>query len=422
MMPKDRIPLLVDLGDRTGDGLRLFEEVLAELGLSSAWAGDGRSEASDAIPALFLENLGQVHADLPLDPLVSVLDCDGPAAAASALRQRFGEAGLSVIVDWSEGRMEGPLAGGVDWDAPWWVSAILGGDPDRIDPEGRLGTGLVVALADHPVDRSHPALSGRCLEPLEAWRLPWYDSQPVLPDDHGTGSAGLVVGWDQKAGRRPGLAPGARILPIHLWPGPRAGFRPDRLRILCRALDGLRSRQIQRPALGWIFSQQVSLTNLSFGRALQEQYEDAVSILEKAYARAAGDWGVAVLSAAGSHPRAQWPVLPCGLAGVTSVGGIDEEGRLVRRSPRFGMDLVSVVSKGGRGPLSCAAGGGYIEQGQATSAAAPMAAGALAALASQEGMGPRRALRLLRKRGGPTSSGASLVSLASWFSKRPRRP
>ena len=196
MTEDGRIPLLVDLGDRGPFGLRLFEEVLRDLGSPVAWSNEeSSSPGGRSVPALHLPHLGQVHADLDLSATMALLRTQDPVQAALGLRRRLSEAGLTALVDWSQGRMEGPVSGRLSWEDPWWVSEILGGDPSRVDPEGRLGRGVTVALADHPVDISHPALAGRCLAPLEAWRLPWYDEQAVVPDDHGTGNAGLVVGW-----------------------------------------------------------------------------------------------------------------------------------------------------------------------------------------------------------------------------------
>ena len=408
------IPLLVDLaGPVDGEGVERFEALVAKMGLSLAWAPNVQERSRVAVAALHLKHLGQIHADLDVSATLRALGLQDPVAAAIELRRRFSVAGLCCLVDWSLGRMEGAVGTARQVGDPWWVSEILGDDPARVDPEGLLGQGVCVAVADHPVDRDHPALVGRCLAPVEAWRLPWGQRVTVIADDHGTGSAGLVAGWDRAAGDRVGLAPGAKILPVHLSPGPSLDRRPDLVRTLCRALDGVRARQLDlRDGLQLtVLTQQIALTNLTFGKALMEQYDDALGVLERAYARAAGDWGLAILASAGSHPRANWPVLPSGLAGVVSVGAVDEGDRPVRRSPRFGLDLVCRVSQTGHGPMSCAAGGGYVEQGQATSAAAPLAAGALAAAMARQGTGARRALRLLRTRGVVVQGGASRVFL-----------
>ncbi len=408
------IPLLVDLaGPVDGEGVERFEALVAKMGLSLAWAPNVQERSRVAVAALHLKHLGQIHADFDVDATLRVLGLQDQVAAALELRRGFAAAGLRCLVDWSLGRMEGAVGLERRAGGPWWVAEILGDDPARLDPEGLLGQGVCVAVADHPIDRDHPALVGRCLAPVEAWRLPWDDPVDVIPDDHGTGSAGLVAGWDQAAGHRLGLAPGAKILPVHLSPGPGLDRRPDLLRTLCRALDGVRTGQLDlRDGLQLaIVTQQIALTNLTFGKALMGQYDDAIAVLERAYARAAGDWGLAILASAGSHPRANWPVLPSGLAGVVSVGAVDERDLPVRRSPRFGVDLVCRVSHQGHGPVSCAAGGGYIEQGQATSAAAPLAAGALAAAMTRQGTGARRALRLLRTRGVVVQGGASRIFL-----------
>jgi len=424
----DRLPLLVWYPDQDAFSTQVERLVrgLDDAGLPvRAVDVDSRIPETKEQVAALLPGLGQVHVDLSRRVLrAKFADASMADQARRALDLVRGVCGdAQVIVDLSSGRMEGPSsrepkAWGEDRGVPWWLEAIYGRWP--IADYEQLGAGVGVAVIDHPVQPDHPALAGRVAPAIEAWRMPHYPLVVPQWDDHGTGSAGLVAG---NSANGLGVAPACHLYPVHVTPGPALRGRADRVRMSCRAIELIHRRQLDGG--GWpppqVVTQQVALTGLDFVAGLSDQYETALSILEAAYCRASGIWGLAVVASAGSHPRANWPVPPAGLAGVFSVGAIDGQHEYVRRSARYGIDLAAVVSADGVGPWSSAAGGGLARQGQATSAAAPLAAGALAALISTEGVGPRRALRWLRKEGLVLPGGASVVSLKPWALSRTSR-
>ncbi|MCD6500135.1 MAG: S8 family serine peptidase [Deltaproteobacteria bacterium] len=425
---EDRLPLLIWYPDQAAFPLLVERLVhgLDEVGLPIRPVDlDARISATKEQVAALLPGLGQVHLDLSRGALRSLFGeeslADQSRRALDLVREIGGD--VQVIVDLSSGRMEGPpprepRLWGEDTGDPWWLESIYGRWP--MADYDRLGEGVGVAVIDHPVQPDHPALAGRVAPAIEAWRMPHYPQVVPQWDDHGTGSAGLVAG---RSAHGLGVAPACHLYPVHVTPGPALQGRPDRIRMSCRAIELIRRRQLDGG--GWaplqVVTQQVALTGLDFVAGLSDQYETALFILEAAYSRAAGTWGLALVASAGSHPKAHWPVPPAGLAGVWSVGAIDDRHAYVRRSAHLGVDLAAVVSKDGLGPWSCAAGGGLARQGQATSAAAPLAAGTLAALISIEGVGPRRALRWLRKEGLVLPGGASKVCLEPWALSRTSR-
>ena len=92
---------------------------------------------------------------------------------------------------------------------------------------GADGSGVVVALLDTGVDRSHPYLRTSVLPGLDVITpgsggiAQPHPTIPGRPERHGTELAGIIAGSDGPDGLH-GVAPGASILPIRV-----AGWQPD---------------------------------------------------------------------------------------------------------------------------------------------------------------------------------------------------
>jgi len=105
---------------------------------------------------------------------------------------------------------------------------------------GHRGEGVIVAMLDSGIDFSHPDLAGRIYtNPLEiasngldddgngyiddvhGWDWVQNDNDPsgITESDHGTKCAGLIVG-DGTGGQSTGIAPLAQVLPLRVSPAP----------------------------------------------------------------------------------------------------------------------------------------------------------------------------------------------------------
>ncbi|GAB3067849.1 type VII secretion-associated serine protease mycosin [Micromonospora schwarzwaldensis] len=85
--------------------------------------------------------------------------------------------------------------------------------PDRLAPLA-TGAGVVVAVVDSGVDRSHPQLAGRVL-PGADFLDPGGDGTRDCAG-HGTGVASIIAATPRPGVAFRGLAPGARILPVRV--------------------------------------------------------------------------------------------------------------------------------------------------------------------------------------------------------------
>lgn len=421
---EDRIPMLVwwpdmhDFRRRAEELGKALRSSGVRMSMTPLYRARPLSTFRPAHRAALLLHLGQVHLDLSSEMITGGTWQEKVATAKELVTRAAGPDAL-VLTDLFTGTFEGTEKMGAEkeetFHRSWWLEQILETSPEKLPEYRDLGKGVGVAVMDHPIDPDHPALVGRVLDPLDAWIMPHYPRIPWLPDDHGTGSAGLVGGRTPSVAL--GVAPSAEIQPVFLSPGfPLKGIA-DRIRTLCRGLDLIRHRQMEGGSRTEIkvLSQQFVLGPLRSAAKEIETYEAALRVMEGAYSIAAGVWGMAVLISAGSNPKAVWPVWPAGLAGATSVGALDEENRFVGRSPLFGIDLAACVSRRGNGVFSAAARGGYLRQGQATSPACPLAAGAVAAVISSKRISARRALRLLRRQGEILPSGATRIRLGWLF-------
>lgn len=116
-----------------------------------------------------------------------------------------------------------PAADDVNAGLPAAVPASVPG----LGVPGLDGSGVVVALLDTGVDRSHPYLRDRILPGIDVITpgtggiAQPHPTIPGRPERHGTELAGIVTGSDGPGGLH-GIATGAFILPIRV-----AGWQPD---------------------------------------------------------------------------------------------------------------------------------------------------------------------------------------------------
>src|SRR5918992_1937454 len=104
---------------------------------------------------------------------------------------------------------------------------VGGGRTGQVRVPGLDGAGITIALLDTGVDATHPYLRGRVAEGFDMVEpdgrsLPRpHPEDPALVEEHGTQTAGLLVGRGGPGGLE-GTAPGATVLPIRV-----AGWQPN---------------------------------------------------------------------------------------------------------------------------------------------------------------------------------------------------
>ena len=98
---------------------------------------------------------------------------------------------------------------------------VGGGRAAQMRVPGLDGAGITIALLDTGVDATHPYLRGHVIEGFDTVdpdgrALPRHHPEdPALVEEHGTQTAGLLVGRGGPGGLE-GAAPGARLLPIRV--------------------------------------------------------------------------------------------------------------------------------------------------------------------------------------------------------------
>ncbi|MET8906377.1 type VII secretion-associated serine protease mycosin [Micromonospora sp. NPDC004551] len=230
--------------------------------------------------------------------------------------------------------------------------------PDRLTPLA-TGAGVVVAVVDSGVDRSHPQLTGRVLDGAD-FLDPGGDGTRDCAG-HGTGVASLVAAAPRPGVSFRGLAPNARILPVRVSEQ--------------QVVDGRESGRTVGAAefaraIRWAVDHDADVVNLSV--VLYADHPAVRAAVAYAVRR-----DVVVVAAAGNlHDSGDPRPYPAAYNGVLGVGAIGADGSRATFSQTGPyVDLVAP----GADVLMAAPGQGH-RRAEGTSYAAPFVAGTAALL------------------------------------------
>jgi len=229
----------------------------------------------------------------------------------------------------------------------WWQQAV--GVPGMW-PIG-VGLGVKVAVIDSGVSLTHPDLVGNL--DSDGYDFGDDDSNPDDRLGHGTTVAGVIAASANNGVGIAGIAPGARLLPLKVSFGGTDQFSHD---TVARAVDYALAKGARVINLSLTFNEPTELLRQSIQSAL--------------------DRGVAVIVAVGNG--AGVVPFPANIPGVIAVAATDRQGALAATSNR-GPEVA--IAAPGADILTTTLAAGYGLRG-GTSFAAPMVAGAMAALMS----------------------------------------
>jgi subtilisin family serine protease len=260
-----------------------------------------------------------------------------------------------------------------------WGAKAIGADTSPF-----TGQGIVVAILDTGIDKTHPAFSG-----VEIVEKDFTGEGNGDEDGHGTHCAGTIFGREV-SGTRIGIAPGVKKALIGKVLGRDGGSSTNVVKAIQWAVDEgahiiSMSLGIDFPGLVKTLEQRGFPTELATSRAL-EGYRANLQLFDRltAFVRAAGSFTSAAIfiAAAGNEsrkdedPNFEIAVSPPAVAeGIISVAalGEGEHGFVVAPFSNTG----ALVSGPGVRILSAKAGGGLAAL-SGTSMAAPHVAGAAA--------------------------------------------
>ncbi|MEV0003282.1 type VII secretion-associated serine protease mycosin [Micromonospora sp. NPDC050980] len=230
--------------------------------------------------------------------------------------------------------------------------------PDRLAPLA-TGAGVVVAVVDSGVDRSHPQLAGRVL-PGADFLDPGGDGTRDCAG-HGTGVASLIAAAPRPGVAFRGLAPGARILPVRVSEQQVVDGRESG-----RTVDAAGFAR----AVRWAVDHDADVLNLSV-----VLYTDDPAV--RAAVAYAVRRDVVVVAAAGNlHDNGDPRPYPAAYDGVLGVGAIGPDG--VRAAFSQTGAYVDLVAPGGEVLMAAPRQGHHRAEG--TSYATPFVAATAALL------------------------------------------
>ncbi|MET7804206.1 type VII secretion-associated serine protease mycosin [Micromonospora chersina] len=230
--------------------------------------------------------------------------------------------------------------------------------PDRLAPLA-TGAGVVVAVVDSGVDRSHPQLAGRVLDGVDLLD-PGGDGTRDCAG-HGTGVASIIAAAPRPGVAFHGLAPDARILPVRVSEQQVVDGRESGRTV--GAADFARS-------IRWAVDHDADVVNLSV-----VLYADDPAV--RAAIAYAVRRDVVVVAAAGNlHDSGDPRPYPAAYDGVLGVGAIGADGTRAAFSQTG--PYVDLVAPGGDVLMAAPRQGHHRAEG--TSYAAPFVAGTAALL------------------------------------------
>lgn len=187
-----------------------------------------------------------------------------------------------------------------DPSRPWLKSAQYGLEKIAAPAAHALahGRGVLVGVIDSAVDGSHVDLAGAVAGSYDAI------GEPVTPDLHGTGIAGIIAG----RGTIEGIAPEARLLAAR-------AFVPGSAR-----RQGRTTTQVLLKSFDWCAAQGARVLNLSFAGPKDPL---AQKTIEASAAR-----GIVMVAAAGNGGPTAPPAYPGAYDDVIAVTAIDTQDRL----------------------------------------------------------------------------------------------
>ncbi|WP_372494374.1 S8 family serine peptidase [Actinoallomurus purpureus] len=252
----------------------------------------------------------------------------------------------------------------------WWFSAW--GIESDVWPT-TTGVGVTVAVLDTGVNAKLPELAGAVLAGSDTTGRKTDGRQDLDEENygHGTAMAALIAARGGGATNFVGIAPGAKVLPVHVTP--QAGDPVGQYKTYA---NGIRYG-VDHGAKVISISQAANSTSLP--NHCDPDLQDAVSYAiqhDVVVVAGAGNWG------AGGN----WPELPASCAGVLAVGAIDKTLQPWADTER--QSYVAVAAPGVGGTIG--KDGRYFAKSWGTSMATALTSGAIALIRSRNPEMPAR--------------------------------
>lgn len=280
------------------------------------------------------------------------LSVPAAASAAPAIRQ----APAAAEAPSAAGRPSQYLPGRDEWWLAQWQV------PQQVWPQTE-GAGVTVGVVDTGVQASVPDLRGVVVPGGDMLGQPGKGETDfgTQTDGHGTAVAVLIAGQGYGT-RTVGIAPQARILPVHTVTPGMAG-----------------DAGILASGIEFAVNHGAQVINVSLGLP-SPSAASCDPVLQDAVAYALGRGAVIVAAAGDTNVSRSGPFEPASCAGVLAVGGAGPDGLLWANSTR--QPYVSVAAPGEH-VADVGSDGRYTAAGAGTSASAPLVAGVAALIRSR---------------------------------------